>query len=341
MINSKNVFRLILVAVLAVAAYRILTSDRGQQVVHLSGQTMGTIVYNVKYLGSEDIVNYQREIDSILVAFNQSLSTYVSDSEISRLNRSGRLDSPSPVFLDVARRSAAIHAVTKGAFDPSVGPLVNAWGFGPDKAMSIPDSIQIDSLIANVGYSRVQVWDSLILIDKGMYIDYSSIAKGYAVDLVADFLMKMGHANVFVEIGGEVVAHGVNAKGEPWKVGIEDPMVGRDERRLLAILELSQGMATSGNYRNYYQLGDRTIAHTIDPRTGYNTFHRLLSVTVVAADCMTADAYATAFMVVGVDEAKGIAQEQGLQIFLVYQDEQGEIKTYASEGLKEKLEVDG
>jgi len=281
---------------------------------------MGTIQYNVKYIG-DDLVDYKPQIDSVLIAFNQSLSTYIPSSEISTLNKTGALAPISKMFADVMKSSQQIFDATKGAFDPTVGPLVNAWGFGPDKILRIPDSSAIDSIRLWVGFDKIKITEDSITMNPSMYLDFSAIAKGYAVDLVGDFLESKGYMNYMVEIGGEVIAKGVNQEDEVWKIGIEDPMVRRDEQKLLAIVQLKDlAMATSGNYRNYYEVGDRIIAHTIDPRTGYNTKHNLLSASVFAKDCMTADAYATAFMVVGVEEAKAIAAQNELEVFLIYQE---------------------
>jgi thiamine biosynthesis lipoprotein len=334
----KLIFRGIVLIVVLGAAYRLFTSQPEFELMHVTGQTMGTIQYNVKYLG-DDVPSYKREIDSILVAFNQSLSTYIPASEISRLNTSGSLDSPSKMFNDVLKRSKTIYETTDGAFDPTVGPLVSAWGFGADKKPAIPDSVTVDSLKQLVGFHKLNIGTTVIM-DKSMYLDFSAIAKGYAVDLVAEFLEGNEFENYMVEIGGEVRTKGVNEQNVIWKIGIEDPMVGMDEQRLMAIVQLNDlSMATSGNYRNYYQLEGRTIAHTIDPRTGYNTTHSLLSASVFAEDCMTADAYATAFMVLGLEGSKEILSNSNLDAYLIYQDSEGELKSFVSEGIAGSLEL--
>jgi len=340
-VSRKLIFRIILAIVVIGAGYRYFTQKQPQyEMTYVSGQTMGTIQYNVKYLG-DDVPNYKSEIDSVLKAFNQSLSTYIPNSEISHLNKTGRLDKPTQMFQDVIVRSNVVFETTSGAFDPTVGPLVNAWGFGPDKIVKVPDSSKIDSLRMWVGFDRIKFSADSVVMDQEMYLDFSAIAKGYAVDLVAQFLESNDIFNYMVEIGGEVVAKGVNQDNEIWKIGIEDPMVNRDEQKLLAIVRLKDlGMATSGNYRNYYEVGGRTIAHTIDPRTGYNTNHSLLSASVFASDCMTADAYATAFMVLGVEESKRIVESNDLEAFLIYQGENGELKSYISEGLKSLVDLD-
>lgn len=337
--TRKIVFRSILALVVGIVMVRVILSrSEASTLTHLVGQTMGTIEYNVKYVGS-DLPDYKKEIDSLLKAFNQSLSTYIPDSEISQLNKNGKLSDPSPMFMAVTRASAEIYLTSGGAFDPTVGPLVNAWGFGPDKRVNLLDSVEVDSLMQYVGFSRVKIGDHEVQMDSGMYLDFSAVAKGYAVDLVGLFLESKGIVNYMVEIGGELRAKGTNDQGNAWKIGIEDPLEQMDERKWLAIVELKdKSMATSGNYRNYYTVGTRTIAHTIDPRTGFNTHHTLLSASVFASDCMSADAYATAFMVVGVEGAKAIMKEADLQGFLIYQ-ENGQLKSFVSEELKPYVEL--
>lgn len=337
--NKKLVFRGIILIIIIGAVYRLLTTQPESALTHVRGITMGTIEYNVKYLGN-DVPDYQAAFDSLLAAFNQSLSTYIPDSEISSLNRDGVLKAPSKMFMDVLNRSKSIYETSDGAFDPTVGPLVSAWGFGANKQPTIPDSATVDSLMMQIGFSKIQMMDSSVQMDTSMYLDFSAIAKGYAVDLIAEFLEGHQVDDYMVEIGGEVRSKGINEAGEAWKIGIEDPMVAKNERKLLAIVQLQgKSMATSGNYRSYYQIGDRTIAHTIDPRTGYNTNHTLLSASVFAKDCMTADAYATAMMVLGVTGSKELLFHSRLEGFLIYQQEDGQLASFVSEGLKPYLEL--
>lgn len=333
--SRKLTFRVILVGIILFILYRFYTNQPPYTQTHITGQTMGTIQYNIKYLG-DDVPNYKTEIDSILIAFNASLSTYISDSEISTLNSTGTLNNPSKMMMDVLVSSQEVFTSTDGAFDPTVGPLVNAWGFGPDKSIQVPDSLEIDHLLGQIGFDKVRFSEDAVVMDSSMYLDFSAIAKGYAVDLVADFLSKKGFEHYLVEIGGEVTASGQNETNETWTIGIEDPMVTQDERRLLAIVQLQNtSMATSGNYRNYYQVGDRTIAHTIDPRSGYNTTHSLLSASVFAVNCMKADAYATAFMVLGLEASIDIVNHSDLEAILIYQDQSGALKSYVSAGLED------
>lgn len=337
--NRKWIFRGIVVLVVLGALYRMYQRRPEFTLTHFTGQTMGTIQYNVKYLG-EDAPDFKRQIDSLLIAFNQSLSTYIPDSEISQLNQTGELQAPSDLFLSVIQQSKIVFETTDGAFDPTVGPLVNAWGFGPDKLPNIPDSGHVEELRKRVGFQKVKIDAEQILMDTAMYLDFSATAKGLAVDVVAEFLEARGFENYMVEIGGEVRASGKNDQGETWKIGIEDPTVERNEQRLLAIVALeNMAMATSGNYRNYYQKDGRTIAHTIDPRTGYNTSHNLLSASVFADNCMAADAFATAFMVLGVEASRQIIQNSNMEAFLIYQNTDGTLGSYVSSGLQAAIQL--
>ena len=300
----------------------------------LAGKTMGT-TYNIVYLDDANR-DFQTSIDSLLVVFNESLSTYFPDSELSQFNLRDTIDFKLPYFLPVLKASKTVFEKSGGAFDPTVGPLVNVWGFGPG-GPELKDSTDINLLLKLVGFEKIE-FDEKQLRKKvsGIYLDFSAIAKGYGVDVVGDFLRARGIENFLIEIGGELVARGVNEKGELWKVGVNRPEESASSSDLISIIALQdRGMATSGNYRNYYLKDSVKISHTINPATGYPVNHNLLSATVLAKDCMTADAYATALMVMGTEKA--IALDSALkeiEIFLIYSDATGGFKTYASESLK-------
>lgn len=303
-------------------------SDR----ITVSGNTMGT-TYRVVYL-DEGHRDFKAEIDSLLVDFNQALSTYIPDSELSRFNKSDSMAFNSPYLLPVLKKSKEVYEKTGGAFDPTVGPLVNAWGFGPDGAR---DSVAVDSLLQLVGFDQVYFDDHTIKKNNpGIYLDLSAIAKGYAVDIVAEFLEKKGITNMLVEIGGELVGKGINERGELWKVGINQPDVKEFSNNIFTVIALdNKAMATSGNYRNFYERDSVKYSHTISPFTGKPVQHGLLSATVLAEDCMTADAYATAMMVMGTEKSIALLEkEKGLEAFLIYNDETGGFKTFVSESLK-------
>lgn len=299
---------------------------------HLSGTTMGTITYHVKYTGPAALS--LEEVDSLLEAFNQSLSTYLPDSEISQANTTGALTFRSPFFYPVLQRSQEIFVHTKGAFDPTVGPLIQAWGFGPSDKNTDMDSAKVDALLSTVGFGDLSFDDTSLRLPTGYQIDFSAIAKGYAVDIVGVLLEKKGIFNYMVEIGGEVRCRGQNASDKSWTVGIEDPTVRIDEQKILAIVNLrDRSLATSGNYRNYYKVEDRLFAHIVDPRTGFTAAHRLLSASVFAEDCMTADAYATACMVLGLEDSKRLIDQLAIDAILVYQDDDGTLNSFVSEGI--------
>ena len=342
--TRKNIIysAVLLIAIMAVYFWR--SNKSGETVTEevqvtagkltLAGKTMGT-TYNIVYLDDANR-DFQTSIDSLLVVFNESLSTYVPDSELSQFNLRDTIDFKLPYFLPVLKASKTVYEKSGGAFDPTVGPLVNVWGFGPG-GPELKDSTDINLLLKLVGFEKIE-FDDKQLRKKipGIYLDFSAIAKGYGVDVVGDFLRARGIENFLIEIGGELVARGVNEKGELWKVGVNRPEESANASDLISIIALQdRGMATSGNYRNYYVKDSVKISHTINPATGYPVNHNLLSATVLAKDCMTADAYATAIMVMGTE--KGIALDSALneiEVFLIYSDATGGFKTYASESLK-------
>lgn len=308
----------------------IIESER----ITVSGTTMGT-TYRVVYLDGERR-DFKASIDSLLIVFNQSLSTYIPDSELSQFNRRDSLIFGLPYMLPVLKKSQEVYGRSSGAFDPTVGPLVNAWGFGPEGATP-KDSIDINQLLPLVGFDKISFDEEMVRKSQpGVYLDFSAIAKGYAVDVVASLLEERGISNMLVEIGGELVARGVNDKGEIWKVGINQPDQDDFTNELFSIVALdNKALATSGNYRNYYEIDSVRYSHTIDPRTGYPVQHGLLSATVVAPDCMTADAYATALMVMGTENAILLLNQlEELEAFLIYNDSSGVVQTYISESLK-------
>ncbi|HAS60458.1 MAG TPA: thiamine biosynthesis protein ApbE [Algoriphagus sp.] len=345
--TRKNIIYSLVLLLLVVVVYTWRNREKSPEItleeaaqsgkVTLSGQTMGT-TYSVTYLDTENR-DFKKSIDSLLVVFNQSLSTYISDSELSRFNQGDSLNFQLPFLPQVLKASKEIYQKTEGAFDPTVGPLVNVWGFGPG-GPQLKDSVDIQNMLRMVGFDKID-FDSKQLRKKvpGVYLDFSAIAKGQGVDVVAKFLSSKGLSNYLVEIGGELVARGVNEKGELWKVGVNRPEEESNASELYSIIALNnKGMATSGNYRNFYVQDSIKISHTINPKTGYPVRHNLLSATVLANDCMTADAYATAMMVMGTERA--IALSEGIkeiEVFLIYSNPDGSYGTYATESLKPYL----
>jgi len=319
------------------------TNESQKSLQKLEGATMGT-TYHIVYAG--DLVSdLQAGVDSVLTAVNASLSTYIPTSTISVINQSqsgALLDEPMRVnFL----KSAEVWLKSKGAFDPTVGPLVNAWGFGFQKMVGEVDSALIDSLKQFVGWEKLRISGDSLLKAPGVIVDFSAIAKGYGVDRVALYLESKGIQNYIVEIGGELRAAGEKAKGFDWIAGIEKPIEDQSGTQRAVQLSLplkDRSMATSGNYRNFYEVDGKKYAHTIHPKTGYPAFSNLLSASVVANDCMTADAFATACMVMGFEAAKElIEREEALEAVLIYSDNQGKLQQYISPGLQKLIiEVD-
>jgi len=347
MINRRFlniIYPILLIGVVFIVwKYRENQKPASQQTVRLSGMTMGTIQYNITYLHPEGL-DLSKEIDSLLKVWNQSLSTYIPESEISRFNLDSCFIFESKYFHPVLSKSQEVFEKTNGAFDPSVGPLVNAWGFGPDDSMN-PDSSTIDSLRNFVGFNKV-IFDNEKVCKsvKGLELDFSAIAKGYAVDVVSDYIRSHDINNLLVEIGGELMCLGHNDQGKPWRTGIENPKVRPEEQKLYAIANISDlAIATSGNYRNYYEKDGTIYSHTIDPSMGYPVQRNILSASVFAEDCMTADAYATAFMVLGLEESKKVLErEEDIEGFLIYSDEDGKLNHYITEAMKDKIEmIDG
>ena len=336
----KRFYPIVLIALVFVV-WEIRQKDNPPlQKVEITGTTMGTISYSIKYF-SETGDNFEDEIDSLLKVWNMSLSTYIPESEISRFNSGDDcFEFESSFFLPVLQASKEVYNNSDGAFDPTVGPLVNAWGFGPDKSMT-PDSATVDSLMGLVGFNKINFNENHICKDiPGIKLDFSAIAKGYAVDVVADYLETKGIHNLLVEIGGELICRGTKNDGKLWRTAIEDPTVDVYERKFLAVAELeNRAVATSGNYRNYYVRDGKKYVHTINPSTGYPFTQTLLSASVFADDCMIADAYATAFMVLGVEKSKLVLNNnKSLDAYLIYSGDNGEIISYVTKGISNNIE---
>ena len=299
------------------------------------GYIFGT-VFHTKYEWKESL---QEEIMTELNAVDASLSMFNPNSIISQINRA---EDPTvdSLFEEVYLQSRAISEATGGAFDPTVAPLVNAWGFG-FKEGTLPDSVTIDSLLQLVGWQKVELRDGhLWKENKDMVLDFSAIAKGYGADRVGKLFAAKGINNYMIEIGGEIVCKGTNPKGEPWKIGINKPNEDNDaaDEELQTILALNDcAMATSGNYRNYFVKDGVKYGHTINPKTGRPIQQSILSSTVVAPTCAMADGFATAFMVVGLEEAKSIlANHPELKAYFIYADDNGAQQIWSTGGLNEE-----
>lgn len=304
--------------------------------IYNKGFVYGTM-YSITYESPEG-KDFQEEITEKFREYTLIFSTYEKESTISKINNNIPVK-PEPEFMICYNRAMEISEITNGAFDITAGPMVNAWGFGPEKKKQMSQD-KVDSLIAITGYQKVHVENGLIVKDNpNMKLDMSAISKGYTCDLIAGFLADKGCLNYMVEIGGEVAAKGKNEHGNVWFIGISKPDedIVASNTELEAIIKLpDHALATSGNYRNFYVEEGKKYAHTIDPKTGYPVQHSLLSATVLTDNCMTADAFATAFMVIGLESGIELARIiPEIEVFFIYADENGNDQIYMSEGFGE------
>lgn len=306
------------------------------------GSALGT-TYSIIYISNQEF-NFQREIDSVFTVFNNSLSTYHPDSDISKINNGDTTIVVDQMFRDVYFQSQVINYDTNGYFDPTVGVLVDAWGFGPGKKLKQLDSIQIDSLMQYVGWINVGIKRDF-RIEKTkpeIRFDFNAIAKGYAIDRLGRMLDEHDIKNYLVEVGGEVVTKGINLiSDKPWTVGIDDPN-NLENRGKAAVIHLkNKALASSGNYRKFLideETGEKYV-HTINPKTGYTKNSNVLSATVVADYCIQADGYATAFMAMSLEDTKILLEEKKgeLEAFIIYLDEEGNTKEFMTLGFEEMV----
>jgi thiamine biosynthesis lipoprotein len=317
-----------LVLILAVAACR---PTNGVEPTSFAGETMGT-TYQVTYAPtSAKVADERAAIDDLLEEINRSMSTYIPESTISRINRSPDTGTRHPVdahFTAVFVRSKQIYEDTGGAFNPAVAPLVIAWGFGPDGPRETPGAERVTELLETVRFEAFEFGPNGIRKTiPGAALDFSAIAKGYAVDRLAELLETWGVESYFVEIGGELRTRGqYPGAPRPWRIGIEAPTAtATGTARALVVLHVTDAaLATSGSYRNYIVQDGRRFAHILDPRTGHPATTGLLAVSVLASDTMTADAYATALMVMGIDDgARFVEEREGLEAYFVAADGAG------------------
>lgn len=314
----------------------LLTSGCGNKVEYrtMDGFTQGTTYHIVYSTDRPDSLN--AIVDKVLADVDNSLSVYNDSSVISRINR-GEDISPDSLFNVVFNRSSQIYKISKGAFDISGAPMFDVWGFGFKNKEKVTQS-DIDSIKQFVGMDKVKIENGKIVkADPRLSLNANAIAQGFTSDVIAGEFDKLGIINYMIEVGGEIFCKGVNSKGTEWSVGIDKPIEGNviPGEELQEILSLSgKGLATSGNYRKFYEEDGKKYAHTIDPRTGYPVTHSLLSATVIAADAMTADALATYFMVVGLDEAKAyLAANPDVDAYLVYSEGEN-FQVYKTSGIK-------
>ena len=334
--NKRLIWQIPFLLLLIFGSIYVIRQQQNTPYQRDEGFIFGTI-YHITY---QSDVNYQKEIEAELQKVDNSLSPFNKTSIISRINRNEDVKVDN-LFAEVFQLAEKISKETDGAFDITVAPMVNAWGFG-FKTGNPPTKQTVDCLRAIVGFQKVTLEEEHVKKQNPhIMLDCSAIAKGYGSDIVARFLKKKGIQNFMVEIGGEIVVNGNSDKQVPWRVGINKPTddslnTSQELQDVINVTDIA--MATSGNYRNFYYKNGKKYAHTIDPKTGYPVQHNILSATVLAKNCATADAYATSFMVMGLDGAKKVLEKHPeLDAYLIYSDEKGNNRIWYSPELKKKI----
>lgn len=307
-----------------------------------AGEALGTS-YHLKLFGPENL-NIEKGLDSIFEVINNSMSTYRDDSDISKINSGDTSIRVDENFRKVFNFSKKIYRESKGYFDPTVGTLVNAYGFGPGSQAGGLTPVKIDSMLQYVGFDKVSLTadNKIVKQSPQIYLDFNAIAKGYSVDVIALYLDHKGVQDYLIEVGGELVAKGRNrAKDQSWIVAIDNPMQTVENRTYQAALALNdRAMATSGNYRKFRvdSLTGQRFVHTINPITGMSEKSNLLSASVLAENCAFADAYATAFMALGLEKSREMFERlENVEVYFIYAEENDKVNVYASEGFEKVL----
>lgn len=329
-------------ALLIIFGFLVSCGGKTETASVFSGEALGT-TYSVQYFSEKDI-NFENAMDSIMEEINTSMSTYSTKSDISKINRGDSTVQVDEHFVKVFKASEKIYKESNGFFDPTVGALVNAYGFGPGKQLTEIDSTDLDSLNKLTGFDKLVLEEDGTISKKhpSIYLDFNAIAKGYAIDVIGKYLEDKNVQNYLIELGGEIRAKGTNLEsGSQWIVGIDDPMQEEGKRTLFAKVKLvNASMATSGNYRKYRldsTTGQRFV-HTVNPLSGKAERSNLLSASVLAENCMLADGYATAFMALGLERAKEMLQRvDGVGAYLIYSGENGEVEVYTTPDFKKQL----
>jgi thiamine biosynthesis lipoprotein len=332
---TVNSIKLLLLPLLLLPIFLTSGCSSPDPMISLSGSTMGT-TYHIKAVTNDrlpEVQLLQAEIDMALEVVNDQMSTYRSDSELSKFNQLQVQQSVnvSADTIKVIEEGMRLYHETDGALDITLGPVINLWGFGPDKRpTTIPTQAQIDAAKAKMGINELSIKGlTLIKHNADLYVDLSSIAKGFGVDKIASILDKYHVSGYLVEIGGELNVKGTKANNVPWRVAVEQPT--SEGQAVQQVIEPgTMSLATSGDYRNFYQENGERFSHLIDPRNGYPIKHQLASATVLHSSCMTADGYATAMMVLGTEASLALAKQQDLAIMLIEKQEQG-FKVYYSD----------
>lgn len=336
-ITKSSIFRIVFLLFLIVGSIYIIRQQNTMPYQHNTGQIFGT-TYHITYQSNKDL---HREILQRLQLVDQTFSTFNDESIISKINRNEPVKL-NQMFIEVFDLAKTVSKDTHGAFDITVAPLVNVWGFG-FKSGTPPTKAVIDSLRHLTGYEKVKLIGSTVRKqDPRIMLDCSAIAKGYGSDVVAQYLRSRDVENFMIEIGGEIVVQGNSDKRLPWKIGVTKPTDDSTQvnNELQTVLNVTNtAMATSGNYRRFYYKNGKKYAHTIDPKTGYPVQHNILSATVLANTCAKADAYATSFMVLGLEKTQQVLQHHpDLMVYLIYADGQGKNKVWYSPSLKKAIQ---
>lgn len=311
----------------------ILSCNRQHKYTKLHGTAFGT-QFNITYYDNLNR-DFSNTIDSLVNSINRSLSTYDKTSDISRINQGDTLVSIDKKFREVFQKSKRIYDESNGVFDPTIGVLVNAWDFGPEKKLKNLDSITINELMQQVGFDKIKIKNNHIIKENPKtYIDFNAIAKGYGIDVIGRFFEDKNILNYMVEIGGEIRARGKNPSQENWKVGIENPNFdGTQSIQKIKALQ-NESMATSGTYRKFRldKNGNR-YTHIINTKTGYPSKSNLLSASVIASlDCADVDGYATTLIALGLEKSKTFLQKhKELKAFLIYSDSNGKLQTFQTD----------
>lgn len=306
------------------ASLSIVGCSSKPEIIEISGSKMGT-TYHITVIADQlPPSDIEQQIDHLLSKVDHSMSTYKKDSEISRFNRLnvGQQLEISQEFADVLQISREIWQLSEGAFDPTLGPLVDLWGFGPKATGDlIPSDQDITAALKKTGFDGVVLKGLTLTKNKPVALDLSAVAKGYAVDIVSNYLEMNALPDYLVEVGGEIRVSGFNSEGMPWRVAIEQPQLLASVNKIVGLTDMS--IATSGDYRNYFERDGIRYSHTIDPRTGKPIDHNLASVTVLIDSCAEADAWATAFSVLGAQQSIELAEKLDLAMYmLVRQNDQ-------------------
>lgn len=330
-----------LVLILAVGLVWWWRQSRSTEPMRIAGETMAT-TYHITYFDLERR-DFKKSVDSLLMLVNQSINNYNPSSEISLFNSSSSgFRFQLPYFLPPIQKAQEVFAASQGSFDPTVMPLVNLWGFGWKK-VERPDTTKLDSIRSVIGFEKIKFnADSVWKLDPRAQLDFGGIGQGYGADVITDFLKSKGISNMLVELGGEGMACGINLRtNKPWELGILDPESTQDRQFFKAYVSLQdKSFTTSGNYFNYKIVDGKKYSHTIDPVTGYPVKKALLSTSVFAKDCTTADAWGTAFMVMGHERAIEVLKKHPeLEALLIFSGDNGTQEVYMTPGIAPYIKI--